>query len=227
MKKILAGCAAMVALALVVTSCSTPGGSTGKTVELFNGKDLKGWSYVSADPQVSMEKVWTVADGVITCQGSPVGAIYKGPPVTNFRLRVDYRWAPGGEPGNSGIFSRITPPLKPIPPCVEVQLKPGSAGDLMGLQGRKVQSAKDRFFTVKAHPVAGDIAGFKKFLEAENPAGQWNTVEILARDTTYKVWMNDQLVNEATGLEQVAGPVGLQSEGGVVQFRNIRLTNMD
>jgi hypothetical protein len=33
-----------------------------------------------------------------------------------------------------------------------------------------------------------------------------------------------QVANEADGVEMVAGPVGLQSEENVVQFRNVRLT---
>jgi hypothetical protein len=135
-------------LILAVTSCST-GASKKATIELFNGQDLNGWDYVSADPQVSMGQVWSVEDGILNCKGTPVGAIYRGPVVTNFRMSVDYRWAPGATPENSGIFSRISLPPKAIPQAVEVQLKHGSNGDVMGLQGRRVEAGQARFFTVK------------------------------------------------------------------------------
>jgi hypothetical protein len=120
-------------LILAVTSCTT-GASRKATIESFDGKDLNGWDYVSADPQVGMDQVWSVQDDTLICKGTPVGAIYRGPVVTNFRLSVDYRWAPGAKPGNSGIFSRISLPPKAIPQAVEVQLKHGSNGDVMGLQ---------------------------------------------------------------------------------------------
>ncbi len=213
-------------LLLGVVSCSTPGRPR-HTVELFNGKDLAGWQYVLAEPGVPMTQVWSVQDGVLTCTGKPLGFLYRGPAVTNFRLEVEYRWLPGSEPGNSGIFSRITEPLKALPCTYEVQLKHGSAGDVLGLQGKPISTGQPRFFEVKKHSVAGDIAGVAKMLDAEKPPGEWNRVEILAQGARYQVWINGKLVNEVNGVGVVAGPVGLQSEGGVVQFRRVTLTPLD
>jgi hypothetical protein len=213
-------------LLLTVTSCSSPA-TRRAAIELFDGKTLSGWSYVLADPQVKMEQVWSVQDGILTCQGTPVGFIYKGPEVTSFRLVVEYRWPPGSEPSNSGIFSRIGRPMKAIPPAIECQLKHGSAGDVLGLQGRTVAAGQPRFFSVSKHPLAGDIAGVAKTADAENPPGQWNRVEILAQGPRYSVSMNGKVINTAEGVEVVAGPIGLQSEGGVIQFRRATLTVLD
>jgi hypothetical protein len=168
-----------------------------------------------------------VKDGIITCKGTPLGAIYRGPEVKNFRLVVEYRWAPGEKPGNSGIFSRIHDPIKPLPPCVEVQLQHGNAGDVLGLQGTRVVGGQPRFFEVKNHAVAGDIAGVKKMENAEKAAGEWNRVEITANVDVYRVVMNGKLINEVPGVAQHVGPIGLQSEGGVIQFRRVSLTPMD
>jgi hypothetical protein len=176
---------------------------------------------------VPMSQVWSVQDGVLTCQGKPLGALYRGPAVTNFRLVVEYRWPPGSEPGNSGIFSRISEPLMPLPRTIEVQLKHGSAGDVLGLQGKPIAGGQPRFFEVKKHAVAGDIAGVTKMLDAENPPGEWNRVEILAQGARYQVWINGKLINEVDGVEVASGPVGIQSEGGVIQFRSITLTRLD
>jgi hypothetical protein len=153
--------------------------------------------------------------------------MYKGPEVTNFRLAVEYRWAPGTKPGNSGIFSRIKGQMKPIPQTVEVQLMHGSAGDTMGLQGRTVTAGQPRFFEIKNHAVAGDVAGVKKTVDMEKPAGEWNRVEILAQGSRYQVWINGTQVNDLTGVEVVPGFIGLQSEGGVIHFRNVNLTPLD
>jgi len=199
-------------------SASSPG-----HVALFNGQDLDDWQAVSADAALKKEDVWSVADGVIECKGVPVGFIYTKNAYLNFRLVVEYRWAPGQTPSNSGIFSRITDPSKSIPRCVECQLKHGSAGDVIGLQGYNISTNQARGFYLK-HELAGEIHGVKKNLDAENQPGEWNRVEILAQDDQYTVWINGTKVNEATGVERVPGRIGLQSEGGPVQFRRAALT---
>jgi hypothetical protein len=136
---------------------------------------------------------------------------------------VEYRWAPGQEPGNSGIFSRIEAPVKPLPRAVEVQLRHGSAGDVLGLQGKPVFMDQHRTFSVKGHAVAGDIAGVRKITDAENPPGKWNLVEILANEGDYLVTVNGVVVNHAQGVHLSSGPVGVQSEGGEIHFRVINL----
>ena len=210
---------------LTFTSCSSPGhGSKASTTELFNGRDLVGWQSVLADPNVSRETVWSVRDGLIVCRGEPLGVLHTSESFTNFRLVVEYRWAPGAKPGNSGIFSRINGPPRALPRCVEVQLQHGNAGDVMGLQGMPLAAGQPRYFEVMNHKVAGDIRGVKKLMDAEKPAGEWNHVEILAQEGTYTVWMNGQKVNKATGVAIITGPVGLQSEGGEVQFRRVAIT---
>lgn len=213
-------------LILAVASCSTSG-ERKAAIELFNGKDLTGWDYVLADPQVKMDEVWSVEDGILICQGKPLGAVYRGPEVTNFRLVVEYRWPPGSQPGNSGIFSRISRPLGALPRTTEVQLKHGDAGDVLGLQGKPVAAGQPRFFEVKKHTLAGDISGVRKLRDEEKPPGEWNRVEILAQGPRYCVWMNGKLVNDVEGIEVNAGPIGLQSEGGVIQFRRASLTPLD
>jgi len=226
MKKILF--TLLVALSIFTNGCCSRCSSKGTaTVELFDGKSLDGWQHVLADSAVKKEDVWSVKDGILTCKGTPVGAIYRGPDVKNFKLVVEYRWAPGEKPGNSGIFSRIHGSIQPLPPCVEVQLQHGNAGDVLGLQGSEVASGQPRFFEVKKHVLAGDVAGVKKLSDAEKPAGEWNRVEITAKDDVYRVVMNGTLINEVPGVGQHAGPVGLQSEGGVIQFRRASLTPMD
>jgi hypothetical protein len=215
----------VVGLLLSLTACCCVGKRAGTpSEELFNGRDFSGWNHVSADPDVPLDTVWSVQDGIIICQGDPIGFLHSNRAFTNFRLLVEYRWAPGQKPGNSGIFSRITAPMGALPRCVEVQLMHGNAGDVLGLQGRTIQADQPRFFAVKAHPLAGDIAGVKKTSDHEKPPGEWNRIELLAQDGSYTVWVNGELVNEVTGVEVVTGPVGLQSEGGELHFRRVTIT---
>lgn len=208
---------------LLGLSCRT-GSPDGGTIALFDGKSLRGWSHVLADPAVPFQDVWKVEDGILKCSGKPVGALFKGPDVRDFRLVVEYRWPEGVKPSNSGIFSRIEQPVEPLPRAIETQLQHGNAGDVLGLKGKAINPAQPRSFAIKAHPVAGDIAGVRKLINAENPPGQWNRVEILAKGDTYKVWMNGKLVNEVSGVSVVKGKVGVQSEGDQIHFRKVDLT---
>jgi hypothetical protein len=208
----------------MVNGCRTTTETGAAPLELFNGKNLDAWKFVLTDPKATKESVWSVRDGMIICKGDPIGFIYAGGKLRNFKLVVEYRWAPGAKPGNSGIFSRIHEPLKPIPACAEVQLQHGSAGDVMTLQGMSMGQAQPRFFSVSQHKVAGDICGVKKTMDKEKPPGEWNRVEILADEDRYTVWMNGEKINEVTGVEVCAGPIGLQSEGGEVHFRKATLT---
>ena len=143
---------------------------------------------------------------------------------TNFRLVVEYRWPPGQKPGNSGILTRINGPVRALPRAAEVQLMHGNAGDVLGLQGMQVLDGQPRFFAVNAHEIAGDIRGVKKLVDAEQPPGEWNRVEVLAEGGSYTVWMNGQQINHAVGVEIRPGPIGLQSEGGEIHFRRATLT---
>lgn len=213
--------------AFVFTACTHSGSAGGaRETALFDGSSLRGWKADLQDPGVRAQDVWTVDNGILTCKGEPLGYLFKGPDVTDFRLHVEYRWAPGTKPGNSGVFSRLSPGTGALPKTIEVQLQHGSAGDVMGLKGRKVEGGQPRFFEVKAHKVAGDIAGVKKTQDSEKAPGEWNLLEIQAQGARYTVWMNGKLVNEVEGVEVVPGPIGIQSEGGVIQFRRITLKRL-
>lgn len=215
------------ALAVAAVSCSTmEREEAGGSMELFNGRDLSGWAAVSGPAEGGggeKASVWNVRDGMIVCRGEPIGYLHTKRAYKDFRMTVEYRWAPGATPGNSGLFSRIDGEPRALPRCVEVQLMHGNAGDVLGLQGRSIASDQPRFFHIAAHPLAGDIDGVRKEVAAEAEAGQWNRVEILAQGDTYTVWLNGVQVNRVTGVEVVSGPVGLQSEGGEIHFREVRI----
>jgi len=208
-----------------LTGCNTATRSPpDKARELFNGRNLNGWMYVLAEPAVPFEAVWTVENGILICKGTPLGVLHTKRAFTDFHVVIEYRWAPSSPPGNSGVLTRINGPAQALPRCAEVQLKHGNAGDVLGLQGMTVAGGQPRFFEIKAHEIAGDIAGVRKLADAERPPGEWNLLEILAEGGTYTVRMNGQQINKVTGVEIVPGPLGLQSEGGEIHFRRVTLT---
>lgn len=216
---------ASLGLALAI-SCSSAWAQAGKALELFNGKDLSGWSHVSAEANTKLEQVWSVKDGLIVCTGAPMGYLHTEKKFKNFQLEVEYRWAPGQKPGNSGIFSRINGDPKALPRCIETQLKHTSAGDLLGFHGMMIAGDAARFITKKSDLV-GDMRGVKRATGNEKPPGEWNQVRIRLQGGAMTVWFNGEKVNEATDVEPIAGFVGLQSEGGEVHFRNVRLTELE
>ncbi|MDO8541635.1 MAG: DUF1080 domain-containing protein [Opitutaceae bacterium] len=193
------------------------------TVALFDGRTLDGWTHVLADSAVPREQVWSVRDGLLVCAGTPLGVLYTEKNYTNFQLVVEYRWAPGGKPGNSGIMSRIKPGTGALPQTVEVQLQHGNAGDVLGLKGFAIAGGQPRWFERESAAV-GRINGVKKSAGAEKPPGEWNRVELEARGDHYTVRLNGQLVNDVSGVTVVPGRIGLQSEGGEIHFRGVMLT---
>ena len=218
-----AGLAALTTLAPITTQAGD-GSAAQASIALFNGRNLDAWRAVLAEPALKKEDVWSVKDGIIICKGTPFGFIDTGENCLNFRLVVEYRWPTGAKPGNSGIFSRVNDRSKALPRCVETQLRHGNAGDVLGLQGMPVQADQPRFFAIKKHALAGGINGVRKLVDAENPPGEWNRVEILAEGPNYTVWVNGKKVNEAHGIATIPGKIGLQSEGGEIHFRRVILT---
>jgi hypothetical protein len=184
-------------------------------IELFNGTDLTGWKGFLAADSLDVAKEFTVRDGVIHLSGA-LGYIHTEQSYTDYRLEVEWRWP--GEPSNSGIFSRVQPHYQALPECYECQLKAGSAGDIVGLGGAKTAETADS---------EGLIAVMPKIApSSEKPTGEWNRAIIECRGTEITITINDVRQNHATGLTLTEGYVGLQSEGGPVEFRNVRITEL-
>lgn len=209
-----------VLLVSLSVSCSS---LTQQSMELFNGKNLDNWDAYLVDPNIKKEDVWRVRDGLLICKGEPLGFLYTKEHYTSYRLEAEWRWAPGKPPGNNGILMRVNGLPKGVPRCIEMQLKSGSAGDLYGFHGMKIDGDKDRRIERKNHPTLGDMIGLKKIVAAENPPGEWNRCEIIANGPHIKVWINGKLANEAIGCDVLSGPVAIQSEGGEIHFRKITL----
>ena len=210
-------------LLLSLSTAATAAKPSGQQ-QLFNGKDLAGWDYFLTDPKVKMADVWSVQDDLLVCKGKPMGYIATKKKFKNFKLVVEWRWAPGGKPGNSGVLMRITGKKTMLPNCVEAQLASGSAGDMYGFQGFKIDGDKARRFDVPKHKLAGFLCGLKKVQGAENKPGEWNKYEITADGGTITLVVNGKQVNQASGCDVRAGQIGLQSEGGVIHFRTVEIT---
>jgi hypothetical protein len=207
--------AAMLALAAILSAC----GQADREMVLFNGRDLSGWAYYLVDEGATMEDVWSVEDGLLVCQGEPRGYLYTENDYQDFRLVVEWRWP--GEPGNSGVLMRIAGEPAMLPNCVEAQLRNGNAGDMYGFSGFTIGGDPERLSEISIGRV---LAGIQR---NEHEAGEWNRYEITAQGGTITVLLNGLKVNEATGCTVRPGRIGLQSEGGIIQFRTVSLTPLE
>jgi hypothetical protein len=190
-----------------------------ETKELFNGRDLDGWTYHLDKPNVAMKDVWSVKDGTLVCKGKPAGYLLtKKNDYENYVLSLKWRWPQMG--GNNGALVHVTEPgaLGVWPKCLEVQLANGEAGDFWVIGT-----------TIEIDNPDGRIEGrrHKNLSDGdEKSVGQWNEMEITCRGDEVLVKVNGKLLNHAKNLSQSKGAIALQSEGTPIEFREIRLRHL-
>jgi len=180
---------------------------------LFNGKDMQGLKLIGTPAAT-----WKVVDGVIVCSGAPNGYMATEKSYRNYVLKFDWRYARPAAlekdadfGGNSGLLVHIAGEHKVWPMCVEVQLQNKDAGNIFGLFGAKATARKD---------AAAQARAIK-------PVGQWNSMEVESRDGKLVARVNGELIAEATDAQPKEGPLGWQSEGSEIHFRNLRIKTLE
>jgi len=182
-----------------------------RKVILFNGHDLTGWKWVLDSLEETAPQTTFVAEnGILSISGQPFGYIRTIEKYSDYLLHMEWRWS-GGKSVDNGIFNRLQDGDQIWPTGIQCQMTANDLGALMG--GIKMSGAneeRDGFFK--------KAATWKK--SPEMPVGEWNTTEILCKEHKLKVTINGITVNE-TDCESTEGYIGMQSEGGAIQFRNI------
>jgi hypothetical protein len=195
---------------LFIDSCAK------KTVSLFNGADFTGWEFVLSVDTVSAEDVWSVKEGVVYCAGVPNGYMRTVQPYSDYILTLEWRWV--DRESNSGVLLHIQEPDQVWPVCIECQLMADNAGDLVLIGAGSITvddslyNNTDRFLVIP-----------KKQESNEKPVGEWNNYRIICKGTAITCYVNGVLQNEGIKASQSSGPIGLQSEGAPIAFRNIQL----
>jgi hypothetical protein len=182
-----------------------------KKIDLFDGKTLSGWTFVSKGTNAPAESIWSVTNGVIACLGKPNGYARTLKSYRDYKLHAEWRFPAG--PGNSGVFLHITGADKVWPNCLEAQLASGSAGEVR-LNGG---SHADNLATPDAKSFP------RRQPSSEKPVGEWNSYDILCHSNTVTVQVNGVLQNEIAGSSVSSGAIGLQAEGKPVEFQNITI----
>lgn len=210
-------------------------------IELFNGKDLKGWTFFLEEKGYNTAGRGRIADfatvtpeRTIRITPSMHGALMTERDYLNYELHAEYRWSDPKPRDDSGLFLRIRPPFVWDMEHGEqarfymVQIQPTNTGDLwvLGYNESLLKTSPDRsyrpFGDLELVP-GGHIRRHLKSSDAERPAGEWNSVDVRLKDKTVEVRVNGVVVNQGTMLVDLPGRIGLESERGAIEYRNIRL----
>ncbi len=68
-----------------------------------------------------------------------------------------------------------------------------------------------------------DVLGTRGKRDVEKPAGEWNTMEVIALGDTLTYLVNGVVVNQGRGANQTRGKLQFQSEGAEILFRKIEI----
>ena len=182
----------------------------GEPIELFNGKDLSGWSLINPDHKNG----WIVEDGVlINDPQQPAddphryhyGNLRTDGTFEDFNLKLEVNIPEGS---NSGVYLRG---------IYEIQVVDSYGQDL------------------DSHNMGGLYSRVKPSEAAEKPAGEWQTMDITLYNHHVTVVLNGKKILDnapvlgVTGGAMTAdefspGPIYLQGDHGKVLYRNIVLT---
>ncbi len=187
---------------------------------LFNGKDLSGWVNVNCAPET-----WQVKDGMLHCDGIPTGALRTERQYENFILEMEWRHLKPA--GNAGVFiwaGPLSAPGQPFLRSIEVQVLDHAYG-------------KSDWFTTHGDvfPIHGSSMkpfgrhnGQRSFPSEERSHGspEWNHYRITCQDGTLRLAVNGKEVSGGEDCTWRKGFIALESEGGQVDWRNIRIKEL-
>ena len=187
---------------------------------LFNGRDLSGWVNVNGAPET-----WTVREGLLHCDGVPTGALRTEKQYENFVLELEWRHLTPG--GNAGVFiwaGPLSAPGQPFLRAIEVQVLDHAYGrsdwftthgDVFPIHGSSMEPC-------------GRHNGQRSFPSEERSKGspEWNHYRITCQDGTLRLAVNGKDVSGGANCNWRKGYLALESEGGKVDWRNLRIREL-
>jgi hypothetical protein len=192
-------------LAVASASAAEP-----KLAPLFNGKDLTNFKAEES------KGFWRIENGVLIGENDAAqkgNYLWTQKEYGDFVLEFDVRWKATTERGvDTGVEMR-----KP-----RLQLQLGVSGSLkVDMTGSFYTGGKP------AYPEAGQAKDAKKLMR---PEGEWNTIRIQAKGTTFTCWINGTKASEYTDAKfSGAAPLGFQIHPKVAmkcEYRNVKLAEL-
>jgi HEAT repeat protein len=187
-------------------------------VPLFNGEDLTGWVGDTAGYVAEERKIV-----IYPKRGS--GNLYTEKEYNDFVLRFEFKLTPGA---NNGLGIRA--PLE------------GDAA-YVGMELQILDNTALIYKDLKPYQYHGSIYGVVPAKRGyQNPVGEWNEQEVIAKGTRITVILNGVAIldadiqeaieqgtidgSEHPGLKRAAGHIGFLGHGSHVEFRNIRIKEL-
>jgi hypothetical protein len=186
----------------------------------FNGKDLTGWVAVNTAPST-----WKIHEGMLVCSGKPIGELRTARMYQNFVMELEWRhMVPRG---NAGVFvwaDDITARGVPFHRGIEVQVLENAYGNT------KSHTTHGDIFPIhgaKMTPVNGR-GGSRAFPteERSKPSPGWNHYRITCQDGNISLAVNGKVVTKGTNCSPRKGYICLESEGGIVHYRNVKIKEL-
>jgi hypothetical protein len=184
---------------------------------LFNGKNLDGWVRTNTP-----ESTWSFKDGLLICTGKPIGELRTEKMYQNFIMEIEWRHMKPR--GNAGIFiwaDDITARGVPFHRGIEVQVLENAYGNSRG------HTTHGDIFPIhgaKMTPVNGR-GGSRAFPteSRSNPSPEWNHYRIECQDGDITLAVNGKVVTRGKDCTPSKGYICLESEGGIVHYRNAKI----
>jgi hypothetical protein len=186
-----------------------------ETIRLFNGKDLSGWQVLNGK-----KDAWGAEEGLLVVKGGGGGWLMTEREFGDFDLRLEFKLP---KAGNSGVALRAPMEGNPAYQGMEIQL----LDDPWYKDTNNYKGIRPAQLTGSIYDVVPPST------DATKPAGEWNTIHIVARGRHVSVELNGVKTVDANlddhkdradkhpGLLRDNGHLGLQSHDGRVEFRNI------
>lgn len=177
------------------------------TIELFNGKNLDGWTN-------NGEELWYVENGELICESGPkaqYGYLTTNDYYGDFELTLDFKQEANG---NSGVFIRSTVEGTKVSGWQVEVAPPGSnTGGIYESYGRGwlIQPEPEKDSALKM--------------------GEWNTMKILVVGDEVTSWLNGtemvHLKDEKIGAGKGSIALQIHDGGGIkVRWKNIKLKKL-
>ena len=198
-----------------------------KFEHLFNGKNLKGWySFLkNSGKDHDTAGVFTVSNKMLHITGQQFGYIITEKSYDNFHLIVEFKWGekkyPPREnaPRDNGIVYYVGQQDRVWPRGIECQIQEGDCGDFWMIDSTTILIGGKRSESTKNTRII-------KMKDNEKPSGEWNRIEVIAKDGKCTHIVNGVVVNEGDDASIRSGRILIQSEGAEIFYRKIDIKEL-
>lgn len=185
--------------------------------KLFNGKDLTGWKIIGGK-----DGSWKVENNVLFTDGDGGGWLSTEKEFTNFLLELEFRVPEGG---NSGVMIRAPQYGNPSYTGMEIQV----------LDDYAAQYAKLKPWQYTGSVYAVEPASKR----VTKKANQWQKMKIRCEGPMIQVVLNGVQIVDTNlishmdkeaghpGIKRRKGHIGLQNHSTKIEYRNIKITELD